>query len=46
MSDVIIDVNVDAGEFQNGAICGQIASGLPPSEVNATSIGPNATLGQ
>lgn len=46
MSDGIIDVNVDAGEFQNGAIWGQIASGLPPSEVNATSIGPNATLGQ
>jgi hypothetical protein len=45
MSDGIVYVNVHTGEFQNGAVRGQIASGLPPSEVNVTSIQPNATLG-
>ena len=45
MSDGIVYVNVHTGEFQNGAVRGQIASGLPPSEVNVTSMEPNATLG-
>lgn len=46
MSDGTVYVNVHTGEFQNGAVRGQIASGLPPSEVNVTSVAPNATLGQ
>lgn len=46
MSDGTVYVNVHTGEFQNGAVRGQIASGLPPAEVNVTSIAPNATLSQ
>jgi hypothetical protein len=46
MSDGTVYVNVHTGEFQNGEIRGQIASGLPPTEVNATSVAPNATLSQ
>lgn len=46
MSDGTVYVNVHTSEFQNGAVRGQIASGLPPTEVNVTSIAPNATLGQ
>ena len=45
MSDGTVYVNVHTGEFQNGAVRGQIASGLPPTEVNVTSITPNATMG-
>ena len=45
MSDGTVYVNVHTGEFQNGAVRGQIASGLPLSEVNVTSVEPNATLG-
>ena len=45
MSDGTVYVNVHSGEFQNGAVRGQIASGLPLSEVNVTSLEPNATLG-
>jgi hypothetical protein len=44
MSDGTVYLNVHTGEFQNGAIRGQIVSGLPPTEINVTS--PNATLGQ
>ncbi|HEY7696669.1 MAG TPA: CHRD domain-containing protein [Nitrososphaeraceae archaeon] len=46
MSDETVYVNVHTGEFQQGAIRGQIASGLPPSEVNVTSVAPNMTMGQ
>ena len=46
MSDGAVYVNVHTSEFQDGAIRGQIASGLPQSEINATSIVSNATLGQ
>lgn len=46
MSDGTVYVNIHTGEFQNGAVRGQIASGLPPSEVNVTSVAPNMTLGQ
>ena len=46
MSDGTVYVNVHTSEFQNGAVRGQIASGLPPTEVNVTSIAPNVTLGQ
>lgn len=37
MSDGIVYVNVHTDEFQNGEIRGQIASGLPETEVNMTS---------
>ena len=46
MSDGTVYVNVHTGEFQDGAIRGQIASGLSPMEINVTSAVPNATLGQ
>ena len=46
MSDGTVYVNVHTGEFKDGAVRGQIASGLPPTEINVTSIVPNATLGQ
>jgi hypothetical protein len=49
MSDGIVYVNVHTGEFKDGAIRGQIVSGLPASEINVTSVAPNATnatLGQ
>ncbi len=46
MSDGTVYVNVHTVEFKDGAIRGQIASGLPPTEINVTSIVPNATLGQ
>ena len=46
MSDGTVYVNVHTGEFKDGAIRGQITSGLPPTEINVTSIVPNATLGQ
>jgi hypothetical protein len=37
MSDGIVYVNVHTGEFQNGEIRGQIASGLSETEINMTS---------
>ncbi|HVE37679.1 MAG TPA: CHRD domain-containing protein, partial [Nitrososphaeraceae archaeon] len=47
MSDGTVYVNVHTGEFKDGAIRGQITSGLPPMEINVTSgVVPNATLGQ
>jgi CHRD domain len=46
MSDGTVYVNVHTAEFQDGAIRGQIASGLPQSEINATSVVSNTTLGQ
>lgn len=46
MSDGIVYVNVHTAEFQDGAIRGQIVSGLPAMEINVTSVAPNATLGQ
>jgi CHRD domain len=46
MSDGIVYVNVHTGEFKDGAIRGQIVSGLPATEINATSVTSNATLGQ
>jgi hypothetical protein len=46
MSDGTVYVNVHTGEFKDGAIRGQIASGLTPTEINVTSVVPNATLGQ
>ena len=46
MSDGTVYVNVHNGEFKDGAVRGQIASGLPPTEINVTSIVPIATLGQ
>ena len=46
MSDGTVYVKVHTGEFKDGAIRGQIASGLPPTEINVTSVVPNATLGQ
>jgi hypothetical protein len=46
MNDGTVYVNVHTGEFKDGAIRGQIESGLPPTEINVTSILPNATLGQ
>ncbi|HJR84006.1 MAG TPA: CHRD domain-containing protein [Nitrososphaeraceae archaeon] len=49
MSDGIVYVNVHTGEFKDGAIRGQIVSGLPASEINVTSVAPNTTnttLGQ
>lgn len=46
MSDGTVYVNVHTGEFQDGAIRGQIASGLPQSEINATSVVSNTTSGQ
>jgi hypothetical protein len=46
MSDGTVYVNVHTDEFQNGAVRGQIVSGLPATEINVTSVVPNATLGQ
>jgi hypothetical protein len=46
MSDGTVYVNVHTIEFQDGAIRGQIASGLPQSEINATSVVSNTTLAQ
>jgi hypothetical protein len=37
MSDGIVYVNVHTSEFQNGEIRGQIASGLPETEININS---------
>ena len=46
MSDGTVYVNVHTDEFQNGEVRGQIVSGLPATEINVTSVAPNATLGQ
>jgi hypothetical protein len=46
MSDETVYVNVHTGEFQNGAVRGQIVSGLPATEINVISVVPNATLVQ
>lgn len=46
MSDGTVYVNVHTDEFQDGAIRGQIASGLPQMESNATSVVSNTTSGQ
>lgn len=46
MSDGTVYVNVHTDEFQNGVIRGQIASGLPQMESNATSVVSNTTSGQ
>lgn len=46
MSDGTVYVNVHTDEFKDGAIRGQIASGLPQMESNATSVVSNTTSGQ
>ena len=47
MSDGTVYVNVHTDEFQDGAIRGRIASGLPEMESNATSsVVSNTTSGQ
>jgi CHRD domain len=47
MSDGTVYVNIHTDELQDGAIRGQIASGLPEMETNITSsVVSNTTSGQ
>jgi len=43
MSNGVVYVNIHSGEFQNGEIRGQIASGLPEAKINMTSTSNTTT---